>query len=202
MNNIKVKKLMPKVVALLFIPFILTGCGKKSDCDIKERHVHLYTKNTNKGKIEKYLDSEKLTQGNYNWNKDCIEITSEDEEFYRAKGDLFVGADNWEYLFNTMKENSKDYLEFYYHYTTTSVVKAGKSTITQIHHHSGWDTDPEHRGVTGEVRVCHNRYYGYNIVLMDGKYVKVQSPIVDDIREIINDYPYFSEECIETVYKE
>jgi len=203
MKNIKVKKIMPRIVALLFVPFILTGCGKKSDCDITTSHLHLYTKNTEKGTISKYLDSEKLTYGNYNWNKDYIEITKEDENFYRAKGELFVGKDNWQYLFNTMKENSKDHLEFYYDYKTHYVVTmgSGKSRHTAIRssRHTGWSDDPTHRGVTGEVKVCHHRFYGYNIVLIDGEYQKVQSPLVDDIREIINDYPYFSEECVEIV---
>ena len=37
---------------------------------------------------------------------------------------------------------------------------------------------------------------------MNGEYVKEQSPLVDDIRDIINNYPYFSESCTELVYKE
>ena len=212
MKNIKVKKVMPRIAALLFIPFIISGCTQRSDCELPSRHVHLYTMNTNKGKVSTYLDNEALVyQRNdwkgdaiirFNWNKDYMEITKEDEAFYRIKGDSFEGVNNWEYLFNTMKENSKDYLEFYYHYTTTSYAKVGKTTVPQTHHHSGWDSDPEHRGVTGEVRLCHNRFYGYNIYLQNGQYVKVKSPLVDDIREIINDYPYFDSDCVETVYKE
>ena len=202
-----IKKITKKVLPLLTIPFILTGCGQKSECELPSRHVHMYTKNTNKGKITKYLDSENVIYGNYNWNKDYIEITKDDENFYRTKGDLFEGADNWTYLYNTMLANNYDYLEFYYHYTTTSTYtttdsKGHTTTHTQTHHHSGWSEDPTHRGVNGDVRVNHHRFYGYRIIYRNGEYVKEQSPIVDDIRDIIYDYPYFSEDCVKIVYKE
>ena len=65
-----------------------------------------------------------------------------------------------------------------------------------------WTTDRNHSGNTGEVRVRHFKFYGYRIVLKDGKYVREQSPLVDDIRDIIDEYPFFSQECYKTVYKE
>lgn len=216
MNEYKVRKVMPKIIALLTIPFIVSGCAKKSDCELPSRHVHLYSMSNPNGTAYTYLDDERLTYDKrdwkgdslvtYNWNKDYIEITKEDEAFYKAKGDLFEGKENWDYLFNIMKKNSQDYLEFYYHYTTSRVVVVGsgksRHTTIQTSHHSGWDTDPTHRGVTGEVRLCHKRYYGYNISLQGDQYVKIQSPSKDDIREVINDYPYFDFDCTETVYKE
>ena len=202
-----IKKITKSILPLLTIPFILVGCSKKSECELPSRHVHLYTKNTSRGRIEKYLDSENVTYGDYNWNKDYIEITKDDEEFYKVKGESFEGVNNWDYLFNTMAANNYDYLEFYYHYTTTSTYtttdgKGHTTTHTQTHHHSGWSKDPTHRGVNGEVRLNHHRFYGYKIIYKNGKYIKERSPLVDDIRDIIDEYPYYNDDCVEIIYKE
>ena len=207
MNKPKIRKVYKGVLALLTIPFILTGCGEQSKCELPSRHVHKYTMNNNRGQIVNYIDSEDLKYGNYNWNNDYIEITKDDEAFYRTKAELFEGAPNWNYLYNTMVANNYDYLEFYYHYTTTSTYttsdgKGHTTTHIRTNHHSGWSEDPTHRGVNGNVRVNHHRFYGYNIIYKNGKYEKVKSPLVDDIREIINDYPYFSDNCVEIVNKE
>ena len=36
----------------------------------------------------------------------------------------------------------------------------------------------------------------------DGKWINERSPFVDDIRDIINEYPYFEIDCYKQVYKE
>ena len=212
MEKIKVRKVLPIIVSLVAIPFILTGCAQRSACDVKKQHVHLYKISDVNGVFYTYLDNEALEFNardwkgdvtvNYKWQPEYIEVTDEDLSFYHSKDDFFEGRPNWKYLFNMMQRKSKDYLEFYYHYTTTSTIKSGKSYVTQTHHHRGWDTDPTHRGVTGDVRLCHNKYYGYKVVLKNGKYERIQSPLVDDFRDIIDEYPYFDNTCYETVYKE
>ena len=53
----KIKKIYKQILALIAIPFILSGCSKKSDCDVKARHVHLYTKNARNAVIQTYLNS-------------------------------------------------------------------------------------------------------------------------------------------------
>ncbi len=193
--KIKIKDVTKKVLPLVIIPFILTGCGQKSDCEIPSRHIHKFVSNNG---IVKYLDSEQKQYGNYNWQKDYLEITNDDALFFKTKGNLFEGDDNWKYLYNVMKSNSKDYLTFHYHYTTTSTYtttdsKGHTHTHTRTNHHSGWSEDPTHRGVDGDVRINHHKFYGYRIVKKNGEYIKEQSPIVDDFRDIINDYPFFFE---------
>jgi hypothetical protein len=206
MKNIKVRKIMPRIAAILLIPFILTGCAERSKCDLKTNHVHLYTKTKNNATISTYLKSENMKYDDYDWTEDCIEITREDEPFYQAKGKLFEGVQNWDYLYNVMA-SKKDYLEFYYSYSTTGVTvsidsKGHTKTKLKTVHHSGWDTDPTHRGVTGETRLCHHRFYGYRIVLENGKYRLYKSQPVDDIRDIIGKYPYYSEDCVEIITKD
>ena len=135
MNNNISKKVIPYA---LILSMTLTGCGKKSNCEVPSRHVHRYTKQvTDDIEIEKYLDNEHLVVGGYNWDENYIEITKNDEELYHVmeKNNLFEGKNNWNYLYNEMVSHP-DYLEFYYYYTTietyTTVDDKGNVNI-QIH---------------------------------------------------------------------
>ena len=101
----------------------------------------------------------------------------------------------------------EDYLEFYYEYDTVEVrtrtTSEGKTeTYTETVHHSGWHKNAYDSDNTGKVRLYHYKFHGYSVVYTDGKYKLVRSPLVDDIRDIIDDYPYYSETCAETVYQE
>ena len=203
MNN----KIKTRVVSsFLATTMFLSGCGKKAECDVPSRHVHKYTKEvTDDITIEKYLDSEYLRTSGYDWNEEYIEITKDDEALYKATKGLFVGKDNWDYLYNQMATHH-DYLEFYYEYWTDEVRTRTNSegeieTYTERVHHSGWHTNAKDSDNTGETRLYHHRYIGYRVVYNNGKYKLEQSRAVDDIREIIDDYPYFKENCITKVYE-
>lgn len=205
MNKSALKKVMPFA---LTATILLSGCGKKSGCEIPTSHVHKYTKVvTDDITIEAYFDDEHLNLSGYTWNADYIEINKVDEALYKAlysKG-LFDGKTNWDYLYNQMAIHH-DYLEFYYEYTAvesyTEVDSEGNTTVkTRTVEHDGWHTDPNDLNNTGKTRLNHHRYYGYRVIYKDGKFKLEQSPAVDDIREIIDDYPYFSEYCVTEVYK-
>lgn len=205
MNKNKLRKTAAGVLAALF----LTGCGKKSDCDIPTRHVHRYEKEiTEDITIDRYVDSEYLRNSGYNWTDDYLEITRDDEEYYKllAKKELFVGEDNWDYLYYLMS-NKHDYLMFYYEYWTTETYTTtddkGKTEIhTRRVHHDGWHTNAGDSDNTGLTRLYHHRYYGYRIINEDNKLRLERSPAVDDIRDIIFDYPYFSDEPTTEVYEQ
>ncbi len=187
----------------------LISCGEKSDCEIPTRHVHRYTREiTEDITIERYIDNEHLTVGKYNWNDNYIEITKDDEELYKiiGKNGLFVGTDNWDYLYYRMA-NSHDYLEFYYRYETVVPVttiddKGNPHTELKTEVHTGWHEDPNSGNNTGRVRLNHHRFYGYRITYKNGKYRLEKSNQVDDIRDIMDDYPYFNEDCSTIVYEE
>lgn len=206
MKKYKVIKIMPCAMAL---SVILSGCGKKSDCEIPARHVHKYVKEVTEDiKIEKYLGSEKLSVGEYNWTDNIIEVTSDDLAFYKklASKKLFAGADNWEYLYHQMITHP-DYLEFYYRYNTvqTYTTTDGKGHVrvhTRVVTHSGWTTDPNRAHNTGKVRLNHYKYFGYQAVEKDGKITLEKSKEVDDVREILQDYPYVSEDSFIVVSEE
>jgi len=213
MNKPKIRKVYKKIIALLAIPFILTGC--QSNCNIGERHVHKYIGIIRRGykgsdkdhSIINYLDSEKGNNYREEWleeermsgryypfeilyqkQEEYITITKDDEEFYKVKGDLFNGKENWDFLYSIMAR-MKDYLEYYYYNSD------GESTWED------WTTNAKHPDNTGDVRIRHMRFYGYKIEYKDGKYVKIKSPLADDIRDIIDEYPYFDIECYIAVYK-
>lgn len=206
MDKLLPQKVLPYVVAL---SILLSGCGEKSECEIPTRHVHKYIKEiTPKIKIERYMDDEHLNVFGYKWNNEYIEINKVDEKVYdllRNYG-LFEGKNSWEYLYNEMATHH-DYLEFYYEYTTTEIIETtdaeGNIIIEEEKtHHEGWHQNPYFSENTGRTRLYHHRYYGYKIVYEDGRFRAIKSPAVDDVRDVINEYPYFSEDCVTLVHEE
>jgi len=193
----------------LMATMMLSGCGKKSECELPARHVHKYTKQvTDNIEIERYMDSERLNVEGYKWNNEYIEINKIDEELYKLfrKNGLFDGINNWDYLYNVMA-NCHDYLQFYYEYTTietytTTDSKGNITTHTRPVHHSGWHSNPYDSNNTGKTRLFHHRFYGYRVINKDGKFKLEKSNAVDDIRDIIYDYSYFSENCKTLVFEE
>ena len=196
------------LAGLLAGSMFLPGCGKKSDCEIPSRHVHKYVKEVTEDiSIEQYRDSEKLTYGSYNWTENYIEINKYDEKMYKLLNDdnLFVGADNWNYLYNVMA-NNHDYLEFYYEYDTieTHVTFDSDGDMhleIETVHHDGWTKNPRDVNNTGRVRLNHHQYVGYRIINKNGSFELEMSPYVDDMRDIIDEYPYFNEDCTRKVYQ-
>ena len=206
MKNLVLRKLTPLALATALV---LSGCSKKSECEIPSRHIHRYTKQiTGNIEIERYIDSESLTVSGYNWNQDYIEMTKEDEALYKllnSKG-LMEADENWDYLYYKMA-NNHDYLKFYYEYDTvetyTETDSEGNVEVhTRTVHHDGWHTNPNDSDNTGKTRLYHHRYYAYRVVYKNGKFVLEKSPEVDDIREVLADYPYVSESCVTEVYEQ
>lgn len=208
MNKPK-RKIFRSVLSLASIPMILTGCTTDK-CNVDRIHVHKYLGKVDRGykgkdpyhivvnyfvgdesrrvdsqKVEEEWDSNGHYSTNitYDWTTETFDITLDDEEFYKTKGYLFNAkdGDNWYYLHSIMS-TKRDYLEYKTEY-------------------GAWTMDPNHSTNTGEVRIRHMKYFGYRIVYKDGKYIREKSPLADDIREILDEYPYFSPNCYESVYK-
>ena len=124
-NNIRIIK--QNIIPLLFVPIILSGCVKKSDCTLPNRHIHLYKKTISVNDpnnpnddiaINRYIYGENLSFFNYKQTLNAININKDDEKYINliAEKELFLGSDNWNYLYDVMKKNSKDHLEYYYDY--------------------------------------------------------------------------------------
>lgn len=205
MNKPEIRKVYLKILSLLSIPFMLSGCAKKSECPETQPHAHRYV-NPKTGVFTYISNFEYLQHDGYEWQEDYFLLNKDDVAFYIEKKDLFYGPKNWKYLYSRMASKS-DYLEFYYEYTTDDYVsqtdedgnECGYWTTTT---HTGWSRDPYDSDNTGRVRLCHNRFYGFRLVYKNGKYKREQSPLVDDIRDIIDEYPYFDLKGSEIVSKE
>lgn len=197
------------ISSAILLAILLNGCGKKAECDIPTQHVHRYVKEiTDDIDIERYMEEEYLDIYGYKRCDDYIEITETDEKFYNLleRNSLFVGKDNWDYLYYKMS-NLHDYLKFYYEYdvveTRTVTDSEGNSHVeTYTVHYDGWTDNPNNSDNTGKTRLYHHKYFGYRVVKNNNKFTLEKSPLVDDIREIIDEYPYLCERCEATVYKE
>ena len=105
MNKPKVRNVFKKILAILICPFILTGCSLNDECNVEGRHVHKYVGKNSKGTITNYIDLDYFGNterkcievgyfdGGYNRlhyyrTDEYIDLTKEDEEFYRAKGSI------------------------------------------------------------------------------------------------------------------
>ena len=115
-----------------------------------------------------------------------------------AENELFLGSDNWNYLYDVMKKNSKDHLEYYYDYKEKKTYyeeddDGNRTKKVKYIRHTGWSTDPYHEGNTGEIAYVHTMYFGYAIEEKNGKRKVIKSGLYEDMREIIKKYPYFSE---------
>lgn len=184
----------------LFIGGMLAVPHQKK-CDLTSTyHVHLYTKEIGNVKIQKWLNNESSTFF-YAKQDDFLKATTLDLEVYDKLDDynLFQGLDNMDFI-NYQILSNRDYMKFYYSYEETRTIKdsEGKTkTVTETH--SGWSENPRHRGVTGKVRVHHKVYYAYKLVYNNKDLELEKSNPVDDIRTIINEYPYISENTNEEV---
>ncbi len=205
MRKLKLQRIVPFV---LISSMLLTSCGKKADCNLPTRHVHEYTKDINNEiTINTYFDSEQVELHGYNWTENYMEITKTDEAFYKLLNSkkLFNGIDNWDYLYYEMA-NVHDYLKFYYEYETvetyTETDSKGNVTVhTRTVTHSGWTDNPNDSDNTGKTRLYHHKFYAYRINFINGEYVLERSPLVDDIREVLADYPYVCEKGFDEVYE-
>ncbi len=193
----------------LFFSLLLAGCSDKVECTITNRHVHRYHKNiTNNISIDTYLDKEVEDTSGYYRTDDYIEMTKQDETVFKLieSKKLFLAQDYYDYLYYLMSTKN-DYLKFYYeYYTEECYITTNDDGETETHwerkRHDGWTSNPNNSDNTGETRLYHHRYYAYRIVLKDGTYTLEKSPNVDDIREVLDEYPYVSEDnCFTTVHE-
>lgn len=200
-----------KGVALALVlatPLMLTGCGKKADCNIKPNHAHLYQSKTG---YVRYIDKEYLKYEGYERHDDYVIIEGyEDLYKFLNKKDLLSISDNLDLIKQTQDSNH-DYTEYRYKYTYMQPIahtrKVGKTTTTYFTYipstRYSWTSDPNHSRLTGETRVCHHMYVAYKIEKNEkGKYVLVESPKVDDLTAIMDEYPYIKKKYTVIVTKD
>ena len=187
-RNIELKK---GIAGLFMIPALtLTGCGK-SDCDLREYHLHKYEKDG----FVRYIDDEHLDNDGYSWTDELVYVKESDKDLYKAekKNDLLLINQNKEALSNSASQLD-DYVEYEYSYKVPHHIRTGKVTVTTYSTSYDWTTDSEHGNLTGNARLCRYTYTAYKLVLNEkGKYELVSGVTSEDINDIISnqdEYPY------------
>lgn len=182
---------------LISIPSTLTGCGNIVDCDIKETHAHLYT---NEDGYIRFLVDEHEFVDNFSRSDQYISLDEDEKKLndYLKANDLLKISDNLEVLIEEKLLN-EDYQEYRYTYTYMAAIPQvhsnGKTTtISYIYIPStgkSWTDNAFHSNLTGEERTAHYVYQAYKVVLDEkGKYTLEASEYVDDLRDIMQEYPY------------
>ena len=199
-NQKEMERIKKSGVALLICgSVLLTGCGKEAECPINGYHIHKYT---DEAGYTKYVESEKLTLGEFNRNDEYILISKEEEEYYKKvnKAKLLLASNNYETIDKLLEENS-DYLEYEYRHTYITYMMSGKVMIPITHVSYNWTTDKNDSRLTGKVRIIHPMYQAYDIKKYEnGKLVVVVSDIVDNLYDVIDEYPYIRKDDVkETV---
>ena len=189
----------------LVTPLTLSGCSKKADCNISVPHAHKYV---NEMGFERYINRENIRYDGYDRCEEYRVIEGEEDLYkFLTKKDLLRIDDNLE-LINSIQESQDDYIEYRYSYTHLQPIphtrKVGKTTTTYFTYiprtRYSWTSDPNHSRLTGETRLCHYVYVAYKIEKNEkGKYVLIPSEQVDDIREVMDEYPYISKKYIKVV---
>lgn len=197
-NNEKFNSLKGLALALALVtPMMLTGCSKKADCAVTVPHAHLYT---NEAGYDRYVPKENLRFEGYDRQEEYISIEGQEDLYkFLTKKDLLRIDDNLDIVKST-QDQQEDYIEYRYKYRYMQPIphtmKVGKTTTTYFTYipqtRYSWTSDPNHSNLTGETRLCHYVYVGYKVEKNEkGKYVLVESPAVDDLTTIMDEYPYF-----------
>ncbi len=197
LNGNLIRRLKGATLALVMIsPIALGGCCKKAECDIEESHAHMYQ---NDAGVVRYIEDESLTYEGYDRLEYFIPIEGQEELYdYLTKKDLMRIDDNIDYVVET-QEAQQDFTEYRYRYTYLMPIphtrKVGNTTSTYFTYipiiRYSWTTNPNHSRLTGETRVCHYVYKAYKVGQNEkGKYIMIESPYVDDMRDVMDEYPY------------
>ena len=129
----------------------------------------------------------------FEWHPETIRIEDDELEAYKLlqKYGLFNGLFNWNYLYNEVSRH-KDYMQYYYEYNKIEPYynEAGEKVGEKLVPHKGWTNSYKDDHLTGLCRVCHHRYYSFKLIKLDGHYALQRSPLIDDIRDVLEEYPY------------
>ena len=193
------------VLALSLCTTTLTGCAKKAECNIKTPHAHLYR---NEQGYTRYIAKENLNYEGYEYTVDHIPIEGEEKLYeFIDKKDLINIHDNLDVIL-AIQEKNKNFKEYRYSYTymqeNRRVIIVGKIPVTRYSYtpttRYSWTKNLAQPEKTGEERDCHYVYIAYKIEKDEnGKYVLIPSEYIDDIRQVMDEYPYIKKQFYKVV---
>lgn len=163
----------------------LTGCVDEVNCEIPTTHAHMFV---NEDGYIRYVISERKSFEGYNRSYNSVELNEEEVTLYGFLDtkDLIRIDDNID-LVLAQQEMNKPFTAYEYSETVLTSVGRVISSTTKYN----WTNNPQHGNLTGKELQVHYIYQAYNVKKgEDGKYVLVPSPLVEDITEVMEDYPY------------
>ena len=184
--------------------YLIKSYFRKSDCNLDDRHLHVYNKYFSD--IKTVFDSERMNLHGYSWTEETRPYSEHDIDkiHYMEDKGLVSIYDNFEYLKSYMEKN-KDYDEYEYSYqekevdyyvdaVTGLISLSGTGNVRPVYKYVtkySYTTDINHSNLTGDARTVHKKYYGYDIKKENDKFTSKKSELVDDIMDLVEMYPYF-----------
>lgn len=172
------------VLASTLAATCITGCSnsKLAKCEIPNMHAHVYV--NDEGYI-RYVESELLEYENYKRSYNYREITKEESKLYRFLDlkDLFRIDENIDLVLAQQEQNQP--FTVYEYYSPVQIITP--SGLTNYN----WTNDPEYDNLTGKEKEVHYIYQAFNLKKdRRGSYSLNPSPLVEDITEVMEEYPY------------
>ncbi len=194
MNIEKMIKLkgLPLVLVTTLLATGLSACSSGNKCYVNDNHAHMYVSDDG---LIKYVISEKDKLNGYSKSYNYREIGDDETSLYEFmyRSGLHRIDDNMDQI--SMQQDLNKLLTIY-EYTYYSYVRAGSSI------HYDWTNDPEHDNLTGEEKEVHYIYQAFSIDKDEnGDYVLVPSPLVEDIADVMTDFPYIMDNYFMAVDK-
>lgn len=173
---------IPLVLVASILATSLTGCtSNKRKCEVIDTHAHMYV---NDEGLVRYVISEKNTLDGYEKSYNYREVSEKESSLYdfMKKNGLLRIDENMDIVLAKQDLNKPFTI---YEYSYYSFSRVGSST------HYSWTNDSEHDKLTGKEKDIHYIYQAFRIDKDEnGNYILVPSPLVEDINEVSEDYPY------------
>lgn len=209
LNDKKGKKTLQKLLVggLIVVNLLsFSGCSKTFPCDVKGNHAHYYI---NGDLMGRYINSEKSYTAGLLRTDDYVLINREEEQLLKFinKNNLFEIESNKSVIADIVAAQ-EDYTEYRYSYIYSKMHRVPRYIGDDIEYFYwavpttgySWTKDSNYYGLTGEERVCHYVYYGYEIIKNEkGKYELVKSEPVDSLDELPEGFNYVREKFYDIV---
>lgn len=211
-NNEFLSKLSFVIIASGIATATISAIDYKSTvkCEIVDEHAHLYT---NDDGFISYINDEHKCVNSFDRQDEYITIKEDEVDFYKflKKNKLINIEDNLD-LILAIQDNNQDYLEYEYTYKKRVTRSNGKSSYRTWRTKTDWTSNPSNveneisgrwkdLSFTNNTRLVHYVYQTYKVELNEkGKYVLIEGPEVDDVRDCLEEYPYIKRNFYSTVY--
>lgn len=163
----------------------LTSCGLNVKCELPNKHAHMYV---NEDGYVRYIASEDSSYDGYARSYNYRELSEEDSQLYKFlnRNGLLRIDENIDLILEQQERNMPFIA---YEYAKTELASVGRALFTTTRYY--WTYDSEATNLTGKEKEVHYLYQAYKVEKNEkGKYILVSSDMVEDITEVMEDYPY------------